>query len=79
MAVLSYHSHPYINQLNEYHAQLLSMASLVSHLLDRADDDSQEEWHKAGCWLMRDQLRDLAEKLPFPPLDSLIIDVQVEV
>lgn len=78
MAVLSYHSHPYIDQLNEYHAQLLSMADLVAHLLDRADDDSQEEWHKAGCWLMRDQIVSLAQGLPFPALDALVLDVQVE-
>lgn len=77
MAGLNYHSHPYVESLNAYHAQLLSMADLVAHLLERADDDSQQDWHRAGCWLMRDQLVVLAKNLPFPALDALVLDDEV--
>lgn len=78
MAGLNYHAHPYIRQLNDYHAQLLSCSQLSAHLLDEQVDSNVEEWQKAGCWLMRDMLLHLAENLPFPPEEAMKLDAEVE-
>ena len=59
----------YFRQLNDYHCKLSSCAELTAYLIDCAGENSQEEWHIAGCFLMRDMLRDLSQNLPFPSLD----------
>lgn len=56
----------FIRRLNDYHIELLSMTRLVAHLLDVAIDLPGEEWHKSGCHLMKTQLVEKAEQLPFP-------------
>lgn len=68
---------PYFDQLNEYHCKLASCAQLTAFLIDCAAEKSDEEWHQAGCWLMRDMLSNLAENLPFPALELQNIAVEV--
>ena len=69
MAEKNHPLRPYFDQLNAYHCKLSSCAQLTAYLMDHAQDEADEEWHQAGCWLMRDMLTELAENLPFPPLD----------
>lgn len=78
MAGTDYPEHPYIRQLNDYHAQLISCVHLAAHLLELSIDDAPEEWRRSGAWLMRDQLKRLSEDLPFPPSGSMIFDDQVQ-
>lgn len=59
----------YDRVLNDYHTQLLNSAHLVSHLLDLClDDRNLPEWQLAACHMMRDQIIELAEGLPFPSM-----------
>lgn len=58
----------YIDSLNDYHLELVSVAQLSAHLLDLVVDLDVPEWQKSGCWLMRQRLEALAEALPFPPI-----------
>lgn len=74
-------NHPlraYFDQLNEYHCKLVCCAELTAHLLDIAVDGSGDEWHKSGCFLMRDQLKEMAEALPFPSLELQNIEGEVK-
>lgn len=66
MAGTNYHSHAYIRLLNEYHVKLLSCAALSSHLLDLYADVAVDEWQISACFLMRDQLIEISQSLPFP-------------
>lgn len=73
-------NHPlrsYFDQLNDYHCKLVCCAELTAHLLDIAVDGSGEEWHKSACFLMRDQLKEMAVALPFPALELQNIAVEV--
>ena len=58
----------YIDLLNEYHLELLSVAHLSAHLLDLVIELDVPEWQKSGCCLMRDRLESLAVALPFPSI-----------
>lgn len=68
----------YRDSLDEYHGKLLDCCHLAAHLLDLVIDMDVPEWQRSGCHLMREQLVDLAENLPFPLLevapDSLLAD-----
>lgn len=77
MAVANHPLRPYFDQLNEYHCKLTSCAQLTAFLIDCAQDKAGEEWHQAGCCLMRDMLSDLAENLPFPSLELQNIEGEV--
>jgi hypothetical protein len=57
----------YIDLLNEYHLELVSVAHLSAHLLDLMIDLDVPDWQRSGCWLMREKLEALAVALPFPP------------
>jgi hypothetical protein len=57
----------YLRTLNEYHVELASVAALSAYLLDVSIDLDGDEWHKSGCFLMRNRLVEIAENLPFPP------------
>jgi hypothetical protein len=74
MAGLNYHRHPYIERLNSYHLRLQLVADLSAHLMDHADEDAGEEWHQSACTLMRDQLLEVANSLPFPPEDVMRLE-----
>lgn len=78
MAGTDYPEHPYLRQLNDYHAQLMCCVDLAVHLLDLSIEDASEEWRRSAGWLMRDQLKRLAEDLPFPPSGSMIVADQVQ-
>ena len=78
MAEANHPLRPYFDQLNDYHGKLISCAELSAHLLDHAIDISNDEWHRSGCFLMRDMLTEMAKALPFPSLDLQNIEVQVQ-
>ena len=77
MANLNYHSHPYIRQLNDYQVRLLSCLELSVFLMGCVEEKGAEEWHKAACWLMCDQLKVLGEQLPFPNEGVLVLGSEV--
>lgn len=57
----------YLEKLNAYQTRLVSVASVAAHLLDLVVDDRDvPDWQSAACWLMRDELQQLAQDLPFP-------------
>lgn len=56
----------YIDTLNDYHLELVSVAELSAHLLDLVIDLDVPEWQSAACWLMRNRIVELAIALPFP-------------
>ncbi len=57
----------YNRVLNDYHIELLNVASLSSHLLDLClDDAGLPDWRLSACHMMRDRLCELVESLPFP-------------
>lgn len=59
----------YKDALNDYHTDLLDVASLSSHLLDLCIDDRRlPDWQLAACHLMSKRLLELAETLPFPSM-----------
>lgn len=61
----------YKDALEDYHTDLLDVASLSAHLLDLCIDDRQlPDWRVSACHLMSRRLLELAETLPFPSMAS---------
>jgi uncharacterized protein (UPF0147 family) len=59
----------YRDMLDNWHAEMTSVAQVCSHLLDQmVDDRDVPEWRRAAAWLMRDKVVQVAQACPLPDL-----------